>query len=64
MLEDLVSLKMLTKPGKPACVLQWKRLEDGWVKVNSHAAFDSNTCTDSARVVIRDHSGLVRSMAA
>jgi hypothetical protein len=49
---------------KPVRVKQWKRPEEGWLKINTDAAFDANTCTGSAGVVIHDHSGLVVSAAA
>ena len=44
--------------------MQWKRPEEGWFKVNTDAAFVSNTCTGSAGVVIRDHLGRVQLAAA
>jgi ribonuclease HI len=33
------------------------------MKINTDASFDTNTCTGSAGVVIRDHSGMVRAAA-
>ncbi|RLM69188.1 hypothetical protein C2845_PM17G09400 [Panicum miliaceum] len=39
--------------------MAWKCPDEGWVKVNTDAAFDSDSCTGSAGVVIRDHCGRV-----
>ena len=64
MLEELASLKTAARPAKPQHVVQWKRPNEGWVKVNTDVAFDSHSCTGSAGVVIHDHLGRVQSAAA
>lgn len=45
-------------------VVNWQCPDEGWVKVNSDAAFDPSVCTSSGGVVIRDHSGMVFAAAA
>jgi hypothetical protein len=49
---------------QPRRVVQWKRPNEGWLKVNTDAGFDANTCTGSSGVMIHDHAGLVRPAAA
>ena len=39
-------------------------LDEGWIKVNTDAVFDSHSCNGSVGVVIRDHLGRVQSAAA
>ena len=51
MLEELSSLKMPPQGVKPRRQVKWQRLDEGWIKVNTNAAFDSNTCTGRAGVV-------------
>lgn len=60
MLEELSSLKMPPQGVKPRRQVKWQRSDERWIKVNTDAAFDSNTCTGRAGVVIRDHLGLVQ----
>jgi len=62
-MQDLVSLKVPLEPNRPSPVTIWTRPDDGWVKVNTDAAFDAATSTGSAGVVVRDHVGLVRAAA-
>jgi ribonuclease HI len=64
MLEELATLKAPVQAAKPRHKMIWERPDEGWVKVNTDAAFDSNTSTGSAGVVIRDHMGQVVSAAA
>lgn len=58
LLENLAMLKTTAKPGHVVVRARWQLPEEGWVKVNIDAAFDS------AGVVIRDHSGQVLAGAA
>ncbi|KAF8686219.1 hypothetical protein HU200_043600 [Digitaria exilis] len=44
--------------------MQWQKPNEGWIKINTDAAFDPGTCTGSAGVVIRNHDGLVQAAAA
>lgn len=64
LLQDLASLKVLPKTNRPSASTAWQRPEEGWVKVNTDAAFDATMCTGSAGVVIRDHDGLVLAAAS
>lgn len=64
MLEELASLKTPSKSMQPRRTVQWKGPDEGWMKVNTDAAYDLNMCTGSAGVVIRNHSGLVQAAAA
>lgn len=64
MLEELASLKVRLKLKQPRNVVPWKRPGEGWMKVNTNAAFDQDMCIGSAGVVIWDHSGLVQAAAA
>jgi hypothetical protein len=59
MLEEMVSLKWPDKQAQPRRQTKWQKPEDGWVKINTDAAFDTTTCTGSGGVVIRDHEGAV-----
>lgn len=63
MQQDLASLKVPLKPNRPSGLTVWRRPDEGWVKVNTDAAFDAATGTGSAGVVIRDHDGLVLAAA-
>jgi hypothetical protein len=45
MLEELSSLKMPPQGVKPRRQVKWQRPDERWIKVNTDAAFDSNTCT-------------------
>jgi len=54
MLEELSSLKMPPQGVKPRRQVKWQRPDEGSIKVNTDAAFDSNTCTGRAGVVIHD----------
>ena len=51
MLEELSSLKMPPQGLKSRRQVKWQRPDEGWIKVNTNAAFDSNTCTGRAGVV-------------
>jgi hypothetical protein len=64
MLEDLASLKPELKLVQTRRSRTWKMPEQGWVKVNTDAAFDSDNCTSSAGVVIRDQRGSVLAAVA
>lgn len=64
MLEELSSLKMSPKVAKPRKQVKWQCPDEGWIKVNVDAAFDANTCTGRAGVVIRNHLGQVQAAAA
>lgn len=64
LLEDLISLKMPSPVGKPARDTKWHPPEEGWVKLNTDAAFNINLFTGSAGVVMRDHQGQVLAAAA
>jgi hypothetical protein len=59
LLQDLASLKMPFKTNRPSATAMWRRPDEGWVKLNTDAAFDIATCTGSAGVVIRNHDGRV-----
>ncbi|RLM87720.1 hypothetical protein C2845_PM04G12950 [Panicum miliaceum] len=63
MLQDPASLKMPAKPNRPSASMVWSRPDEGWMKVNSDAAFDAATGKGSAGVVIRDHDGVVLAAA-
>ncbi|RLN12711.1 hypothetical protein C2845_PM09G13790 [Panicum miliaceum] len=63
LLQDLASLKVPPKPNRPSASATWRRPDEGWVKVNTDAAFDAAMCTGSAGVVIRDHAGVVLAAA-
>jgi len=64
MLEDLASsLKPELKPVQTRRSRIWKMPEQGWVKVNTDAAFDSDNYTGSAGVIIRDQNGSVLAAA-
>ena len=58
------SLKTPIKDKGASLPSVWRCPEEGWVKVNTDAAFDADSCTGSAGVVIRDHKGLVMAAAA
>jgi hypothetical protein len=64
MLEELASLKVPMKMEQPRRAMTWKKPDEGWLKVNTDAAYDPNMCTGSACVVIRNHFGLVQAAAA
>jgi hypothetical protein len=57
MLEELATLKAPVQAVNPRHKMNWERPDEGWVKVNIDAAFDSNMSTGSTGVVIRDHMG-------
>ena len=63
LLEDLASLKTPVKEKGASFPSVWRCPEEGWVKVNTDPAFDADSCTGSAGVVIRDHKGLVMAAA-
>ena len=63
LLEDLASLKTPIKDKGASLPSVWRGPEEGRVKVNTDAAFDADSCTDSAGEVIRDHKGLVMAAA-
>lgn len=64
LMEDLASLRVPVKQGRPVARVKWEKTELEWAKVNSDAGFNQTTCTGSAGVVIRDHAGLVSAAAA
>ncbi|KAF8689533.1 hypothetical protein HU200_041864 [Digitaria exilis] len=64
MLEELASLKVMTKPMQQRYAMQWQKPNEGWIKINTDAAFDTGTCTGNAGVVIRNHDSLVQAAAA
>jgi hypothetical protein len=64
LLEELVSLKVPKEPRLPRRSEKWRCPEEGWVKVNTDAGFDTTACSRSCGVVIRDHTGLVKAAAA
>jgi hypothetical protein len=59
----MASLKLLIKQQGASIPSVWRCPDVGWVKVNTDAAFDADSCTGSAEVVIRDHNGLVMAAA-
>jgi ribonuclease HI len=63
LLEELSNMKMPSRMAKPGRQTRWQRPDEGWLKVNTDAAFDSSSCTGRAGVVIRDHLGLVQAAA-
>ena len=64
LLEELASLKVSKEPRLPRRSEKWRCLEEGWVKVNTDADFDTTVCSGRCGVVIRDHTGLVKAAAA
>jgi hypothetical protein len=64
MLEELSLRKMPPRGAKTRRRGKWQRPDEGWIKVNTNVAFDSNTCIGRAGIVIRDHLGLVPVAAA
>jgi hypothetical protein len=63
-MEELSKMKMPSRMAKPGRQTRWQRPDEGWLKVNTDATFDSSSCTGHAGVVIRDHLGLVKEAAA
>jgi hypothetical protein len=59
LLEEMVMLKVPTRPAKPRLEVKWQKPEVGWCKVNTDAAFDPASGAGSVGVVIRDEQGQV-----
>lgn len=69
LLEELSTLMAPSQLMKPSRQKQWQCPEEGWIKVNTDAAFSANTCTGRAVSVItwgrcrrRLHDGLTMSL--
>lgn len=63
LLEDLASLKPQTHPKVPGARACWEKPPMGWTKLNTDAGFVQSSCSGSAGVVLRDHSGALRGAA-
>jgi hypothetical protein len=44
LLEDMASLKMPIKQQRATILAVWRRPDEGWVKVNTDAVFDADSC--------------------
>jgi len=64
MLEDLASLQLPVEQKQQREVERWKGPEQGWIKVNTDAAFIAETGSGTSGVVIRNHNGRVVAGAA
>jgi hypothetical protein len=53
LLEDIASLKLPIKQQGASIPSVWRCPDVGWMKVNTDAAFDAESCTGGAGVVIR-----------
>ena len=53
MLEDLASLQLSVEQKQQREVERWKGPEQGWIKVNTDAAFIAETGSGTSGVVIR-----------
>ena len=64
MLEDLVCLKVPGPQASLRCRVKWKAPLEGWVKINSDAAFVAETGKGAGGVVMRNSQGEVLAAAA
>jgi hypothetical protein len=64
MLEDLVRLKLPGSQASQRCRVKWKAPLEGWVKINSDAAFVAETGKGAVGVVMRNSQGEVLAASA
>jgi hypothetical protein len=64
LLEAMASLKTPIKQQRATILAVWRRPDEGWVKVNTDAVFDADSCKGSIGVVVQDHNSLVLAAAA
>ena len=64
LLQELAAQKVPKEPMLPRRPEKWRSPEEGWIKVNTDAGFDTTACSGSCGVVIRDQTGLVKAVAA
>ncbi|CAD6237159.1 unnamed protein product [Miscanthus lutarioriparius] len=64
LLQELAAQKVPKEPRLPRRPEKWRSPEEGWIKVNTDAGFDTAACSGSCGVVIRDQTGLVKAVAA
>ena len=64
LLQEIAALKVPKEPRLPRRPEKWRSPEEGWIKVNTDAGFDTTACSSSCGVVIRDQTGLMKAAAA